>query len=105
MGGIQTAGSQGPRNVLLGALHPERDRKDIAWFHLLHQGLIELPQVGKRVRCCLWHTLPLKEPVLAQVDGLFHISWWKVEPNRDRLVITRPQRGIHLLLIHRRQAG
>ena len=76
------------RTELLGALHPERDREDIAWFHPLHEWLIERSQEGKRVRYRLRDTLPLKEPVLAQVDGLFHLPWWKVEPNRDRQVIT-----------------
>src|SRR6266849_1906863 len=37
----------------LGALHPERDREDIAWFHQLHQWLIERSHEGKRVRCLL----------------------------------------------------
>src|SRR6266487_1774634 len=77
-----------PRSSLLRPLHPESDREDITWFHRLHQWLVERPHEGKRVRCCLWHTFPLKESVLAQVDGLFHLPWWKVEPNRDRQVIT-----------------
>src|SRR6266571_6168096 len=94
-----------PRNELLGALHPECDREDIAWFHSLHQWLIERPHEGKRVRCRLRHTLPLKEPVLAQVDGSFYLPGGKVEPNRDRQVITGPQRCVHLLLVHRCQAG
>src|SRR5207302_5286347 len=52
-----------------------------------------------------WHPLSLKEPVLAQVDGSFHLPGRKVEPHRDRQVITGPQRCVHLLLVHRRQAG
>ncbi len=28
---------------MLGALHPERDREDIAWFHSLHKWLVERP--------------------------------------------------------------
>src|SRR6266566_7179035 len=103
--GIPAAGSPGPRNVLLGALHPERDREDITRFHPLDQWLIERLHEGKRVRCRLWHPLSLKEPVLAQVDGSFHLPGGKVEPNRDRQVITRSQHGVHLLLIQRRQAG
>src|SRR5213082_1480863 len=83
-----------PRNELLGALHPEGDREDIAWFHSLHKWLIERPHEGKRVRCRLRHTLPLKELVLAQVDGSFHLHGRKVEPNRNRQVITCPQRGV-----------
>src|SRR5215471_19254029 len=39
-----------PSSSLLGTLHPERDREDIAWFHTLHEGLIERPHEGKRVR-------------------------------------------------------
>ena len=89
----------------LGALHPERDREDIAWFHSLHKWLIERPHKGKRVRCRLRHTLPLKEPVLAQVNGSFHLPGGKVEPNRDRQVITGLQRCVHFLLVHHRQAG
>jgi hypothetical protein len=61
--------SEAPRNELLGALHPERDREDITWFHPLHQWLVERPHEGKWVRCRMWHPLSLKEPVLAQVDG------------------------------------
>ena len=76
------------RSESLGALHLERDRENIAWFHPLHQWLIECPQERKRVRCCLRYTLPLKEPVFAQVDGSFHLPGRKVEPNRDRQVIT-----------------
>src|SRR5207249_7511442 len=94
-----------PCNELLGALHPEGDREDIAWFHSLHKWLIERPHEGKRVRCRLRHTLPLKELVLAQVDGSFHLHGGKVEPNRDRQVITRLQRWVHLLLVYCRQAG
>src|SRR5437588_6605098 len=90
--------------LMLGALHPERDREDIARFHLLHQWFIERPHERKWVRCRLRHTLPLKEPVLAQVDGSFHLPGGKVEPHRDRQVITGPQRCVHLLLVHRRQA-
>ena len=91
--------------LILRALHPEGDCEDIAWFHSLHKWLIERPQEGKRVRCRLRHTLPLKEPVLAQVDGSFYLHGGKVEPNRDRQVITCPQRCVYLLLVHRRQAG
>src|SRR6266700_6712077 len=69
-----------------------------------HQWLIERPQEGKRVRCRLKHTLPLKEQVLAQVDGSFHLPGRKVEPNCDRQVITGPQRCVYLLLEHPRQA-
>src|SRR2546421_1555611 len=90
--------------LMLGALHPECDREDIAWFHSLHQWLIERLHEGKRVRCRLQHTLPLKEQVLAQVDGSFHLPGGKVEPNRDRQVITGPQRCVYLLLEHPRQA-
>jgi len=93
-----------PHNELLGALHPECDREDIAWFHSLHKWLIERPHEGKRVRYRLRHTLTLKELVLAQVEGSFHLHGGKVEPNRDRQVITRPQRCVHLLLVHCRQA-
>src|SRR5438477_3043012 len=89
---------------MLGAMHTERDREDIAWFHSLHKWLIERLHEGKRVRCRLWHTLSFKEPVLAQVDGSFHLHGGKVEPNRDRQVITRPQRGVYLLPVHCRQA-
>ncbi len=63
------------------------------------------PHKGKRVRCRLRHTLSLKEPVLAQVNGLFHLPGGKVEPHRDRQVVTGPQRGVHLLLVHCHQAG
>src|SRR6266568_2738604 len=63
-----------PFNELLGALYPERDREDIAWSHPLHPWLIERPHERKWVRCRLWHPLPLKEPVLAQVDGSFLLS-------------------------------
>src|SRR5438270_9022052 len=94
-----------PRSSLLGALHPEGDREDIAWFYPLHEWLIERPHEGKRVRYRLRDTLPLNEPVLAQVDGSFHLHGRKVEPNRDRQVITRPQRCVYLLLVHRRQPG
>ena len=94
-----------PRSSLLGALHPEGDREDIAWFYPLHEWLIERSHEGKGVRCRLWHTLSFKELVLAQVDGSFHLHGRKVEPNRDRQVITRPQRCVYLLLVHRRQAG
>jgi len=90
---------------MLGTLHPERDREDIAWFYSLHEWLIESPQEGKGVRCRLRHTLPLEEPVLAQVDGPFHLPGREVEPNRDRQVITGPQGCIHLLLVLRRQSG
>src|SRR6266516_2318776 len=93
-----------PRSSLLGALHPVRDREDIALFYPLHEWLIERSQEGKGVRCRLWHTLPLKELVLAQVDGSFHLHGGKVEPNRDRQVITRLQRWVHLLLVYCRQA-
>src|SRR5438105_8506351 len=93
-----------PRSSLLGALHPEGDREDIAWFYPLHEWLIERPHEGKRVRYRLRDTLPLNEPVLAQVDGSFHLHGGKVEPNRDRQVITRLQRCVHLLLEHPRQA-
>jgi len=93
-----------PRSSLLGALHPERDREDIAWFYPLHEWLIERSQEGKGVRCRLWHTLPLEEQVLAQVDGPFHLSGREVEPNCDRQVITGPQRSVYLLLEHPRQA-
>ena len=94
-----------PCSSLLGTLHPERNREDIAWFHMLHQGLIELAQEGKWVLCCLRYSLPLKDAVLAQVDGSFHLSGREVEPNHDRQVITHPQRGIYLLLVHRRKAS
>src|SRR2546421_1650965 len=94
-----------PRSSLLGTLHPEGDCEDIAWFHPLHKWLIERPQEGKRVRYRLRDTLPLKELVLAQVDGSFYLHGGKVEPNRDRQVITCHQRGVYLLLVHRRQAG
>jgi len=50
-----------PCSSLLGTLHPERNREDIAWFHMLHQGLIELAQEGKWVLCCLRYSLPLKD--------------------------------------------
>src|SRR5205807_6539770 len=93
------------RTELLGALHPERDREDIAWFYPLHEWLIERSQEGKRVRCRLRHTLSFKEPVLAQVEGSFHLHGGKVEPHRDRQVITSLKRCVHLLLVHRRQAG
>jgi hypothetical protein len=76
--------SRAARNELLGTLHPERDREDIAWFHSLDQWLVERLHEGKRVRHRLGHPLPLKEPVLAQVDGSFHLPGRKVEPNRDR---------------------
>ena len=79
---------------MLGALHPERDREDIAWFHALHQWLVERTHERKRVRCRLRQTLPLKEPVLAQVDGSFHLPGGKVEPHRDRQVITGLQRRV-----------
>jgi hypothetical protein len=91
--------------LMLGALHAERDREDIAWFHPLHKWLIERLHEGKRIGCRPRHILPLKELVLAQVDGSFHLSGWKVEPNRDSQVITSPQRCVHLLLVHRRQTG
>src|SRR6266581_3532760 len=103
--GIPAAGSPGPRNVLLGALHPERDREDITRFHPLDQWLIERLHEGKRVRCRLRHPLPLKKPVLAQVDGSFHLPGGKVEPNRDRQVITSLKRCVYLLPVHCRQAG
>src|SRR6266571_8928780 len=93
-----------PCSELLGALHPERDREDIAWFYPLHEWLIERSQEGKGVRCRLWHTLSFKEPVLAQVDGSFHLPGGKVELNRDPQVITGHQRGVYLLLEHPRQA-
>jgi len=89
---------------MLGALHPERDREDIAWFHSLHKWLIERPHKGKWIRYWLRDTLPLKEQVLAQVDGSFHLPGRKVEPNCDRQVITGPQRCVYLLLEHPRQA-
>src|SRR6266699_549230 len=92
------------RHEPLGALHPERDREDITRFHPLDQWLIERLHEGKRVRCRLRHPLPLKKPVLAQVDGSFHLPGGKVEPNRDRQVITRPQCCVHLLLVQRCQA-
>jgi hypothetical protein len=79
---LQLSGA--PRNEWLGALYPERDREDIAWFYPLHEWLIERLHGGKWVRCRLWYTFPLKEPVLAQVDGSFHLPGGKVEPNRDR---------------------
>src|SRR5260221_2008354 len=94
-----------PFNELLGAVHQERDRKDIAWSHPLHPWLIERPHERKWVRCRLWHPLALKEPVLAQVDGSLHLSGGKVEPNRNRQVITGSQCCVHLLLVHRRQTG
>ena len=90
--------------LILRALHPEGDCEDIAWFHSLHKWLIERPHEGKRVRCRLRHTLPLEEQVLAQVDGPFHLPGREVEPNCDRQVITGPQRCVHLLLEHTRQA-
>src|SRR6266699_5084565 len=90
---------------MLGALHPEGDREDIAWFYPLHEWLIERSQEGKRVRYRLRDTLPLKELVLAQMDGSFHLHGGKVEPNRDRQVITCPQRCVYLLSVHCRQAG
>src|SRR5258708_10570786 len=93
-----------PRNELLGALHPERDREDIAWFHPLRPWLVECLHERKRVRCWLRHTLSLKEPVLAQVNVSFHLPGGKVEPNRDRQVITGPHSGVHILLVHCRQA-
>src|SRR5712691_3453763 len=93
-----------PRNELLGALHSECDREDIAWFYPLHKWLIERLNEGKRVRYRLRDTLPFKELVLAQVDGSFHLHGGKVEPNRDRQVITCPQRGVYFLLVHCRQA-
>src|SRR5215469_8155322 len=43
--------------------------------------------------------------VLAQVDASFHLPGGKVEPYRDRHVITRAQEGVHLLLVQRCQAG
>src|SRR5437763_1579563 len=82
---------------ILRALHPEGDREDIAWFHIPHQWLIERPHEGKRVRYRLRDTLPLKEPVLAQVDGPFHLPGREVEPNCDCQVITGPQRCVYLL--------
>src|SRR5712692_315562 len=48
---------------------------------------------------------PLKEPVLAQVYGSFNLPGRKVESHRDRQVVTGPQCCVHLLLVHRRQAG
>jgi hypothetical protein len=90
--------------LMLGALHPERDREDIAWFHSLHQWFIERPHEGKWVCCQLWHSLSFKELVLSEVGGSFHLPGGKVEPNRDRQVITRPQRCVNLLLVQRRQA-
>src|SRR5437016_5347138 len=94
-----------PRSSLLGALHPERDREDIAWFYPLHEWLIERPHKGKWIRYWLRDTLPLKELVLAQVEGSFHLHGGKVELHRDRQVITSLKRCVHLLLVHRRQAG
>src|SRR5437016_11486035 len=91
--------------LILRALHPEGDCEDIAWFHSLHKWLIERPHEGKRVRYRLRDTLPLKELVLAQVEGSFHLHGRKVEPNCDRQVITCPQRGVYLLLEHPRQTG
>src|SRR2546423_14437525 len=91
--------------LILRALHPEGDCEDIAWFHSLHKWLIERPHEGKRVRYRLRDTLPLKELVLAQVDGSFHLHGRKVELNRNPQVITCPQRGVYLLLVHRRQTG
>ena len=93
------------RTELLGALHPERDREDIAWFYPLHEWLIERPHKGKWIRYWLRDTLPLKELVLAQVEGSFHLHGGKVELHRDRQVITSLKRCVHLLLVHRRQAG
>jgi len=90
---------------MLGALHPEGDREDIAWFYPLHEWLIERSQEGKRVRYRLRDTLPLKELVLAQMDGSFHLHGGKVEPNRDRQVITSLKRCVYLLPVHCRQAG
>ncbi len=60
---------------MLGALHPERDREDIARFHLLHQWFIERPHERKWVRCRLRHTLPLKEAEqkLRVVSGCFSL--------------------------------
>src|SRR5437899_3328704 len=92
------------RTELLGALHPECDCEDIAWFHSLHKWLIERPHKGKWIRYWLRDTLSFKEPVLAQVDGSFHLHGRKVEPNCDRQVITGPQRCVYLLLEHPRQA-
>src|SRR5947208_16698778 len=88
-----------PRSPLLRALHPEGDCEDIAWFHSLHKWLIERPQEGKRVHYRLRDTLPLKELVLAQVDGSFQLHGGKVELNRDPQVITCPQRCVYLLQI------
>jgi len=90
---------------MLGPLHPECDCEDIAWFHSLHKWLIERPHKGKWIRYWLRDTLPLKELVLAQVEGSFHLHGGKVEPHRDRQVITSLKRCVHLLLVHRRQAG
>ena len=91
--------------LMLGALHLECDREDIACFHLLHQWLIEGSHERKWVRRRLRHILPLKEPILAQMNGSFHLPGGKVEPDRDRQVIPDLQRRVHLLLVHRRQAG
>ena len=74
--------------LILRALHPEGDCEDIAWFHSLHKWLIERPHKGKWIRYWLRDTLPLKELVLAQVEGSFHLHGGKVEPHRDRQVIT-----------------
>src|SRR5438270_5476762 len=84
------------RTELLGALHPERDREDIASFYPLYEWLIERPHKGKWIRYWLLDTLPLKELVLAQVEGSFHLHGGKVEPHRDRQVITSLKRCVHL---------
>ena len=39
------------------------------------------------------------------MDSSFHLSGWKVEPNRDRQVIAGLKRCVYLLLVERRQAG
>ncbi len=51
------------------------------------------------------YTLSLKEPILAQVNCSFHLSWGKVKPNCDRQVIAGLKRCVYLLLVYRRQAG
>src|SRR5260370_40902504 len=76
----------------------------MAWFAPLSPWTVACLHERKRGRCWLTHSLSLKEPVLAQVNVSFHLPGGKVEPNRDRQVITGPQRGVHILLVHCRQA-
>jgi hypothetical protein len=89
----------------LRALHAEGEREDIARLHPLHKWLVECLHEGKRVRGRLGQTLPLEEPVLAQVDGSFHLPRRQVEPHRDHQVVAGQQRCVDRLLVCRCQAG